>query len=403
MKKIFYFLVASVLLFACSKEKDPVVLPKMTFAEATYNVPKGCEQQVKILLDEPVTADTRIKILFAGTAVKGTDYIANVDYIDVPAGEKVGTINIEVKYEITESKTIELSFLAPVEGYDFGRFPKAVLTTTLEQTTIFSFEKPNDEISGDIAEFGVSLFNQQGEPYSVSEESQILLNVLPTSTAVLGTHYKFTDNKNYASFLKNRSVGTFSIEVLQYEEGKNTIVIECGESNGYFGGAVPQIVITIPKRMNERVIGEWKGLDFYKLDGFAQAWGLTQQQKEAIPTCGPSDVISFNADNTFTITSNGKLKNYFVNTTWTMDGSDLIVLGMSYPPEKVNAPRFKMAQVNYAFSATKQDMKAAKINMFITSSSDHDQILVLQVNEHFNDTDFSFIWGDPLTFRFIRK
>lgn len=403
MKKIFYLFVASMLLFSCSSDDDPVILPKMTFAEATYSVPKGVTQHVKVLLDEPVVADTRVMLTFAGTAVKGTDYNAPASYVDVVAGEKSGSIAIQVKSDITESKTIELSFKDPIVGYDFGRFPKTVITTSLEKATIFSFAAPKGEIPGDEAIFGINLFDQQGAPLRVAAETKVSLKATPSSTAVLGTHYKFKDGDNSATILKDKGNGTFTIEVLKYEEGKNTIVLECGESAGYFGGAVPQIVITIPKRISERVVGEWKGLDFYKLDGFAEAWGLDAQQKAALPTCGPTDILNFKADKKFEITSSGKLKNYFVNTTWAIDGSDLIVLGMAYPPEKYTAPRCNLGEVNFAFSADKKDMKAGKINLFVTSSSEHDEILVVQINQHGNDSDFSFIWGDPLTFRFIRK
>ena len=391
------------LLFSCSSDDDPVVLPKITFAEATYSVPKGVTQHVKVLLDEPVVANTRVMLTFAGTAVEGTDYYAPERYVDVIAGEKSGSVAIQVKSDITESKTIELSFKDPIVGYDFGRFPKTVITTSLEKATIFSFATPKGEIPGDEAIFGVNLFDQQGDPLRVAAETKVSLKATPSSTAVLGTHYKFKDGDNFATILKDKGNGTFAIEVLKYEEGKNTIVLECGESAGYFGGAVPQIVITIPKRINERVVGEWKGLDFYKLDAFAEAWGLNAQQKAALPTCGPTDILNFKADKTFAITSNGKLKNYFVNTTWAINGSDLIVLGMAFPPEKYTAPRCNLGEVNFAFSADKKDMKAAKVNLFVTSSSEHEEILVLQINEHGNDTDFSFIWGDPLTFRFIRK
>jgi len=403
MKKIFFLMVASLLLFACEKDKPAEVLPTMSFADATFNVPKGCLQPIKLRLDEPVAVDTRVPLTFAGTAVKGTDYTVDAEYIDILAGEKEGQVVLTVKYDITASKQIEISITAPIVGYEFGRFSKAVVTTTMEQTTIFSFVQPKADISGDYAEFSVNLFDQQGKNFNVPDVTNIALSVSSASTATEGVHFRFRDNKKQAGFLKNKNIGTFTVEVIKYEEGKNTIILECGETNGYFPGAVPQIAITIPKRMNERLVGEWKGLDFYKLDDFAAAWGLTEQQKAALPTCTSSDVLNFKADKSFTISSTGKLNNYFRNTTWEIDGSDMIVLGMAFPPEKHVAPRCKLGQVNFLFSATGEQLKAAKINLFITSSNEHEEILVLQVNEHGNNSDFSFIWGDPLTFRFIRK
>lgn len=403
MKKTIYLLLLSSILFACSKDKNNEILPKMTFADATFNVPKGCTQAIRILLDKPVATATQLKLNFAGTAIKGTDYTVESETISIKQGDKEAIVNITIPYTITESKKIEVSFAAPIVGYEFGRFVKASITTTLDKTTIFSFSKANDEIPGDNNTFNVNLFDQQGKAFNVVDATNINLEVNSSSTAVLGTHFRFKNNENFVKFPKGKNIGTFSIEVLKYEEGKTSIVLECGDKNGYFGGAVPQMTITIPKRMGDRLVGEWKGLDFYKLGEFVTSWGLDEQQKAALPTCTSSDIINFKSDKSFTITSAGKLKNYFRNCTWNVEGSDLITLGTSYPPEKYIAPRCNLSQVNYLFTSAKESLKAAKINVVITSTSEYKEVLVLQINEHGNDSDFSFIYSDPLTFRFIRK
>lgn len=402
MKKVFYFVMALTLLIACSTEDDPIVLPKITFADATYTVPRGVDVEVKVLLDNPVESTTRINLEFEGTAKKGTDYTAE-SYIQVEAGEKTGVLVVNASYDLEESKTIEVSFKEPVSGYEFGRFSKTVVTISMEQVTIFSFDKPKVIVYGDIEVIAVNLFDPKGNPHKVANETKIGLKVSDASTAVLGTHFKFVDGKDYATIDKDKSNGNFEIEVLKYEEGKSSIILECGEPDKYYYGAVSEIEIVIPKELNELIVGEWKGLDFYKLDDYVIGWGFDEQQKAALPTCGPTDIIKFNADKTFEISSQGKLKNYFVNTTWAIDGSDVIYLSYAYPPEKVTAPRCNLAAVNYEFSADVSDIKAAKVNLFVTSTSEHEEVLVLQINDYFNTTDFDFTWGDFLTFRFIRN
>ncbi len=403
MKRIFSLLLLSLVLFACSKDEKKEILPTMTFADATYSVPKGCTQNVKILFDVAVESDFQLKVIYGGDAVKGVDFIVEDDFLTVKAGSKEAIFPVTIPFDIATSKKLEISFAAPVAGFEFGRFSKVSIISTLEQTTIFSFNLQKGEIPGDLNTFEVSLFDQQGKPFNVADETEVAINVSSSSTAVLGTHFAFKDGKSFASFRKGKSIGTIDIEVLKYEEGKNTIILELGDRNGYFTGAVSQLEITIPKRISERIIGEWKGLDFYKLGEFITSWGLDEQQGAALPTCTSTDILSFKADKSFTISSQGKLKNYFRNCTYNIEGSDMIFLGTSYPPERYIAPRCTMSVVNYAFSSTKEDLKEAKINLFITNSTEHGEILILQVNQHSNDTDFAFIWSDPLTFRFIRK
>ncbi len=403
MKKTFFLILTAVLAFACSKNEDAPVLPKITFADALYSVPKGCSQTVRILLDEPVKADTPLKLTFAGTAVKGTDYTVDNETVTILSGEKEAKVVVTVPYAITASKSIEISIPAPITGYELGRFFKVTVNTTLDVTTIFSFAKPSVDIQGDIIELEAELIDQQGKAFTVSEATAVNIAVNSASTAVYGVHYKFENDQKIASFAKGKNIGKFKIEVLKYEEGKNKIVLECGDKNGYFPGAVPEIVITIPQRMSDRIVGEWKGLDYYKLSEFVQSWGFDEQQKAAIPTCTSSDVISFKADKSFTISSTGKLKNYFRSCTWSVEGNDLIHLGTSYPPEKYYAPRCKMSKVNYLFTEASEEIKEAKINVLITSSPEHSEVLILQINQYNNTTDLSFVWNDPLTFRFVRK
>ena len=408
MKKLFYMLMLSLLtLSSCKKDKLEVpALPKLTFVDAAYEVPKGASQQIRILLDKPVTSETEIALTFSGDAVKGTDYTVSADKFVVPANEKEAVILVTMSKDITEIKNIKLAMANAPAGYEFGRFFETNLKITLATTTIFSFATQTVDMIADEIAVGVMLLNQLGEIHKVTEATDIIIKVNESSTAVLGTHFRFKDNKDYASIAKKKNVGNVIIEFLKYEEGKTEIVLECGESAGYHGGTTPTVIVNLNQGMAARVVGEWVGYGFHRLDDFASGWWSDDSYKEKLPMALPTDVLNFKADGNLEVNLTGKLKNYLRNSTYKLEGSEITHI-FTGSAARVMTPICNLSAVNYKFSATAEELLAKKIHLTFVSDDKHDEILIVRIEQYDATTadfgDLFYGYNELLPMQFVRK
>lgn len=414
-KSIFMFLAMALALVACKSDDGNTVKtkPKVSFSDTQFQVPKGCIGQVKLLLEAPVQADTEIPVTFSGTAVEGTDFVTVKNkFFVVLAGEKEAVLKIEIPNEITETKEVIITLGALPAGYEAGRFANTKVVSTLESTTIFSFANSKQALQSNQSSIIVELFKQDGTQHKVTEATDVAIVVDPMSTAVLGEHFKFTADKQSATFPKGKFQGDVSIEVLKYEKGKELIVLACGEPNGYFDGTNGTIKLTIDP-IKGRIVGEWRGLVSYKHNDLALGYGLTAEQVNQLPLVLDGETMNFKADGTLDVTFTGKLANYFKDCNWEITGTCML-RGLTSLSSKDYLPVCTLSSVNRSFSAAAPNVKAVSVCVYMTSTPENPEILCVRLFGSYDGqeeasydgeaTDFyNIIAGDYLTYQFVRK
>lgn len=414
MKKIiFMLLTAFVALTSCKENELEMGLPRVSFIDTELSIPKGVYREVKLILELAPTEDLKIPVTFVGDVIEGEDYVVTEKAFNFKAGEKESLLRINVPATITEGKEMVLEINEIPVGYRSGRFIKTKIITTTETTTIFSFTLPVGDLYAKSAPFEVNLTTMTGSSYNVPVETYIAIKTESNSTAIEGVHYRFLDEKNYVTILKNKNKGNVSIEILKYEAGKNQIVLSCGETSGYFEGTNAQTLITIHPLLEEQIIGEWVGLDFYNLESMLEGyWGISEEQKAMIPVPTPADRLKFKTDGTMEVNLTSKLKNYFMPCNWSvLDETFTLILG-GRPAVKIQTPVVELSKANYNFNPTNENIRSVKISAYITSSNEHAEILFITLSYDgytnpfasygHSESGLDFIFED-LKFRFIRK
>ena len=408
---IFVLVGMATILFSCKEDESKTnFIPGISFLDSYFEIPKGGEMVLTIAIDKPFEIDTKINVEISGGTL-GVDYILeNENEITIKAGERTAIFKVSIPSDITESKILTATIQDIPAGYNGGRFPSIKLKSILEPIYAFSFNNANLFMYGSSVAVEAGLYNTNGFTVKQNTDLRIQIAADESSTAILGKHYRFREDKNHVEIKAGSFSGFIIVESLLFEEGKNTIVLKSDEPNNYFNGNVPFTTIILPESIDKGLIGSWQGLKWTSpVEDYGPSWGIDPSQIEQMAnSISSSDVITFNNDKTMTVDIKGPLNAFFRNCNWEIDGTERIVIGTEgIRPVWADAAICKLSVINYSFLNEQEQLQPGNMKLYITNDPEHGDMLNIHVSEGDYNYEYSpipFLWGyEPLKYTFVRK
>ena len=394
MKKLFYLLFAmcAVMFTACSSDDDnKTEIPQLNLEKSNYTLASGTVD-IKLIADAPATSNISIPVTFSGRATEGTDFTASAKEFTLKAGEMEAVITLTRVADSAGDDNLPLTVNlgnAP-SGYTIGVMSYTTVTLLSKNGIIMSFANTSDILTLQ-SDYKVTLTNMSGSVYKVTEITNLNVEVDPSSTAVEGTHFEFTDGKKYATIAKNKSNGTVSINFLKKEPGKDKLVLRLSERPGYAYGNNATITITLQGAYN--LDGTWAFKEVSNLNYWKESM---MADISTFPTGTNTDIITFTGNSyteyTFTPSLNGSLKNYFGTSERKVTFKEEVtkelweesITQMQSVP--INVSVYTFPDINIKFSATDSEVRPAIVS-FRNITVEGEEILECTIDD-FIPTDF---------------
>ena len=411
MKKLLFVLAAVATLFASCNPEAEVKTPSVSFQTAEPAV-DGDEATFTVVVSNYTGTDPlTIPVLVETEAVEGTDYeISATEF--VWGGENPVTAITVKGLVFNPEMSIKLALQLP-EGTIGGKYMSSELKYT-EVWANVSFEEALILTEAETLAVKVQVSDETGE-YEVSRDTEFMISVNEEkSTAVLGTHFEFDYEENFACVYEGMSDGEVYINILEVEEGKDKIVLRLDEPEGYGFGNYFEVEIRLVSYW-EKFAGKWEINEIIStieyIDSQMDWCGFYDWDRTAFFAGFPA----FNAEDTFEIVINdattgvlkpsfkSALKDYFIGETNMTKGDthEVYLDGTStYPP--IAQTRIAICDnINRYFSATEvsadkegyvalglsydDELGAELLEMYIIDHTSHSfmkNILELSIEEH---------------------
>lgn len=346
MKKILYLMLMFVTVLvtsSCSKEEDNTI----HFEKSRYALTTGT-LKVRLVVPSALANGQEIPVTFSGEAVMGSDYTVSAEkYIADGKAENL-VINISSKYNFSTPKVIIMK----------AGDAQTTILLGKRDPMLYSFEKASYVLSQEVTVRVGILNGRTGEYMSASEDVEITMGVDESSTAVEGKNFEFV-NKS-AVIKKGSDYCTFTLKTLNYEKGKDKIVLkpQVSEDEGFIEGQYPTTDVTMIEGYAYDLMGTWVMNEMLTTSQSLsdEWWGmLMESDTEGLPI--------FNADDTFTFESSpysgfqlttslsSSLKDYFSSgSEFTFDKDYDIHVGM----QKITLQLLLLKNVNRFFSSTEK-------------------------------------------------
>ena len=313
MKQYLFALLAVAALFTgCEKSKEQP-LPEVSFETASPLLSDDGVATFRIVSDYKGQDAVTIPVKFSSTngAVAQTDYTVSADAFVLGGAQPLTQISV-TPLVYGSKKDVSAEIVIP-EGFKAGKFTKSSFVIS-EKLGYVSFSK-SKSIMTDNTEVGISVFNDKGHEQKVSVDTEFEVKVnTEKSTAVEGTHFKFTNGKS-VKVEKGKSSAAVKIELIgeDADAEHNLLVLELVESQKYAFGDKISTKVEISGPSWKVFGGKWvikeivdKEEDFYQN-------GETAETMAGYPKFNKDDsfTIDFNSG-TFTPDFKSSLKNYFI-------------------------------------------------------------------------------------------
>ena len=314
MKKYLFALLAVAALFTgCEKSKEQP-LPEVSFETASPLLSDDGVATFRIVSDYKGQDAVTIPVKFSSTngAVAGTDYTVSAEAFVLGGAQPLTQISV-TPLVYGSKKDVSAEIVIP-EGFKAGKFTKSSFVIS-EKLGYVSFSM-SKSIMTDNIEVGISVFNDKGHEQKVSVDTEFEVKVnTEKSTAVEGTHFKFTNGKS-VKVEKGKSSAAVKIEFIgeDADAKHNLLVLELVESQKYAFGDKISTKVEISGPTWTVFGGKWVIKEIVdKEEDFITGWDNAEETMEGYPKFNKDDAftIDFNSG-TFTPDFKSSLKNYFV-------------------------------------------------------------------------------------------
>lgn len=395
MKKIFFAFAALAAVFASCTPEDVVKKdPSVSFQEAYPTVVADSAAFTVVVSDYTGELPLTIPVTVETDAVEGTDYTISAKEFVWGGENPVTTITVK-SVVLGTGKNVKLTLQAP-EGLKLGKYAFAEYALADKDVNV-SFESSLILTEAEYITVPVIVTNAKGEcPVTADTEFNVSVNT-EKSTAILGTHFEFDLDENFALVYEGESKGELYINILEVEEGKDKIVLRLDESEGYGFGNYYEVEIRLVSYW-ERLAGKWEINEIISTPEFMEAmgyWCLYNSTWVADEIY--ADLPKFVEGDSFEIVINdattGKLipsfkstfKNYFIGETNMTKGEnrDVYLDGTSVPPIMTNTRVAICDNINRYFHATEMsEDKEGWVAFGISQAEDGTELLEMYIIDH---------------------
>ncbi|WP_321288425.1 Calx-beta domain-containing protein [uncultured Sunxiuqinia sp.] len=390
MRKLVFLLalVSACVFTSCSDDDEQTPAITFNFEATAYTLASGTVE-VKLVASEAVTSEVTVPVILGGdaAALEDEDYSLSAKSFVFQAGEKEASIEITRKNVSENAVDLVLNLGTIPFGFEAGVINYATVEIVGANAVTISFDNYSGELGATTTSFGVLLKNVSGENYEVTADTQFSVEIdAENTTAEEEVHYSFTNGK-YITVKAGESTGSIDLSFFKLEEGKTDIALKLVAADGYILGNNPEIYITIAGPTN--FSGTWSFAGISNLEWWQINAGTDTSD---FPKGTSSDQITFAGLSTeYTVTTNfsGDLKNYFpaTSTATFLTEREERLQEEGLFGSTVMLTVLSMTDINVNFSATEQDVRAARVGWRLFTDGDNNEILECTIYDY-EPTDF---------------
>ncbi len=362
---------------SCSDDDGPeVTIPQISVVRSHYNLATG-SIEVSIKADAAPSQDLSIPVKVAGTA-DADSYSLSANQFVLKAGETNSSLTITRKGEPGENNETMTLNLEQGTGYTLGLTNYIEVTLLSKNGYIMSFNEAEARLN-ESDTYTITLFTTTGSVYKPAAGETVEVEVdTDNSTAVEGVNFKFTDGKTVSISSKNGK-GSFSVEVIKAEPGKDKLVLRLAEKAGFACGTNATMTITVAGQDN--FAGTWAfPSEIANIDLFSN-YG---ENTDNAPKCSPADKITFAGgpeSYTFTPSISGDFKNYFGTDSRTVTYDKIVFKNFQEAHgRQVPVSQLKFPGINSKFSATESKVREAVVAFRLTKI-DNKEVLECTIDD----------------------
>lgn len=307
--------------FAVSCEPDDAVeIPTVSFAVQPVNS-DGVFTLTLLTTGYNGTGPVTVPVTFSGNAEQGTDYSVSDEAFVIGGATPVTTITLTT-LTTAEDMSVTATLSAP-DGFQLGQLSS--VTMALSPVRVYASFSTNQMTAMESSTVTIQTYDSNGAMKRMDRDLTIEFEVdEERSTAVLGTNFEFASGTQSVVVGQSELDASFVINLLQYDEEHNTVVLRIKEGDNLYLGTNARIEITFAGPIYRKLDGTWVinelvtdqqyFIDQYFADFYT---GI-----DKIPVFNENDRMTFDLEaNIFTPAFESSFKDYFIGVSNIEEGA----------------------------------------------------------------------------------